>query len=107
MIKTYVRKGLGVGIAASMAYDVEEDNDLVAISTHDILASCTTWLGFREDQYIRAYMYDFIEMLSPHLTRKVIGDAVEEYSRTGAITLIDENQLPYKLIGRSKDQVAA
>ncbi len=102
VIKTYVRKGLGVGVAASMAYDPEHDDDLVAISTHDILPSCTTWVGFREEQYIRSYMYDFIEMLAPHLNRTVVDAAVNEYRQTGRTSVIDESKLPYKLIERPK-----
>ncbi len=102
VIKTYVRKGLGVGIAASMAYHPDEDSDLIAVSTHDILPSCTTWVGFREEQYIRSYMYDFIEMLSPHLTRTTVDTAVNEYRKTGRINSINENQLPYKLIERPR-----
>jgi len=92
-----------------MAYDPETDDDLVAVSTHDILPSCTTWVGFREEQYIRSYMYDFIEMLSPHLDRSTVNTAVNEYRRTGHINSIDQNRLPYKLIQRpqSKDQIAA
>jgi len=31
VIKTYVRLGLGVGIVASIAYEEEEDRDLVAL----------------------------------------------------------------------------
>ncbi|NVJ61274.1 MAG: LysR family transcriptional regulator [Gammaproteobacteria bacterium] len=109
VIKTYVRKGLGVGIAASMAYDPEVDNDLVAVSTHDILPSCTTWLGFREEQYFRSYMYDFIEMLAPHLNRSTVDRAVHEYRKHGHVLSIDPRQLPYKLIQRpsAKDQLAA
>ncbi|WP_144395092.1 LysR substrate-binding domain-containing protein [Pleionea sediminis] len=102
VIKTYVRKGLGIGIAASMAYDPEQDHDLVAISTHDIFPSCTTWVGFREEQYIRSYMYDFIEMIAPHLDRNTVSKAVTEFRRTGEIHSIDENSLPYQLIARPK-----
>lgn len=104
VIKTYVRKGLGVGVAASMAYDPEHDDDLVAISTHDILPSCTTWVGFREEQYIRSYMYDFIEMLAPHLNRTVVDAAVNEYRQAGRTSVIDESKLPYKLIERPKQK---
>ncbi|NVJ51818.1 MAG: LysR family transcriptional regulator [Gammaproteobacteria bacterium] len=109
VIKTYVRKGLGIGIAASMAYDPELDEDLVAISTHDILPSCTTWVGFREEQYIRSYMYDFIEMLSPHLDKATVSTAVNEYRRSGQISSVDLNRLPYKLIQRpkAKESIAA
>jgi LysR family cys regulon transcriptional activator len=109
VIKTYVRKGLGIGIAASMAYDPDLDDDLVAISTHDILPSCTTWLGFREEQYVRSYMYDFIEMVAPHLDRSTVNTAIHEYRRTGQINSIKEHSLPYKLIERptEKNKVAA
>jgi hypothetical protein len=32
----------------------------------------TTWLGFRHGTLLRAYMYDFIELLAPHLPRKLV-----------------------------------
>ncbi len=100
VIKTYVREGLGIGFVASMAFDPVQDSDLVAISTHDILPTYTTWIGFREDHYLRSYMYDFVELLAPPLERRVVDEAIRQFREKGEITNIDKNQLPYRLIKR-------
>jgi LysR family cys regulon transcriptional activator len=48
VIKTYVRLGLGVGIVASMAYEEEEDRDLVAIDGAHLFPDSVTWIGVRQ-----------------------------------------------------------
>src|SRR5690606_34564134 len=45
VIKTYVRLGLGIGIVAHMAYDPDEDSDLVAIEARHLFKSSVTSLG--------------------------------------------------------------
>lgn len=70
IIKTYVRKGFGVGIIASMAYDSEADKDLISYSTRDILPKCTTWLAFNKNLFLKQYMKDFIELFAPHISQK-------------------------------------
>jgi LysR family cys regulon transcriptional activator len=98
VIKTYVKEGLGIGFIANMAYDPAEDSDLCAISTNDLLPTYSTWIGFREEDYIRSYMYDFIQLLAPHLDKYLVDEAVAEYRQKGKITCIDESKLPYRLI---------
>jgi len=98
VIKTYVKEGLGIGFIASMAYDPVEDADLCAVSTNDLLPTYSTWIGFREEDYIRSYMYDFIQLFAPHLDKYVVDEAVTEYRQKGKITCIDESKLPYLLI---------
>lgn len=70
VIKTYVRLGMGVGILACMAYDPCSDQDLVRLDTGHLFATNVTRIGFRRGTFLRYYMYDFIELFSPHLTRK-------------------------------------
>jgi LysR family transcriptional regulator, cys regulon transcriptional activator len=72
VIKTYVRLGLGVGIIASMAVEAQRDADLVALDASHLFDWSTTSLGFRKESYLRGYMYDFIEMFAPHLTRPLV-----------------------------------
>jgi LysR family transcriptional regulator, cys regulon transcriptional activator len=72
VIKTYVRLGLGVGIVASMAMISEEDSDLVAIDSSHLFAAHTTWIGFRRGTLLRKYMYDFSQLLAPHLDRRSV-----------------------------------
>ncbi|MGS2723139.1 LysR substrate-binding domain-containing protein [Porticoccus sp. GXU_MW_L64] len=98
VIKTYVREGLGIGFVANMAYDPIQDKDLVAISTHDILPTYTTWIGFREDLYLSNFTYDFINLLAPHLQRELVDKAIQEYRDSKSISCIDESKLPYRLI---------
>ena len=76
VLKTYVRLGLGVGVIASMAIDPELDKDLVKIDASHIFESSTTKIGFRRGNFLRTYMYDFIEYFAPHLTRDVVEKAV-------------------------------
>ena len=75
VIKTYVRLGLGIGIVAKMAHDPELDKDLVALDARHLFKTSTTKIGFRRGTYLRSYMYDFMELFAPHLTRDVVDHA--------------------------------
>jgi LysR family transcriptional regulator, cys regulon transcriptional activator len=72
VIKTYVRIGLGVGILARLAIDPVTDSDLVVLDATHLFEGHTTWIGFRRSALLRAYMYEFIELLAPHLPRKLV-----------------------------------
>ena len=75
VIKTYVRLGLGAGLVAEMAVDPHEDSDLVAIDASHLFAAHVTWIGFRRGVLLRKYMYDFIQLLAPHLDRRLVDRA--------------------------------
>lgn len=75
VIKTYVRLGFGVGILADMAIDPEADRDLVSIDASHLFSLHTTWIGFVRGSLLRRYMYDFMQLLAPHLTRRLIDRA--------------------------------
>lgn len=77
VIKTYVRKGMGVGVIACMAYDAKLDADLVAIRASHLFPMCTTWIGFRRDRFLKDYMHAFIEMMVPDIDRDCIVAAQE------------------------------
>jgi LysR family cys regulon transcriptional activator len=74
VIKTYVRLGFGVGIIASMAYDAKADNDLVMVNCDHLFEASTTHIGFRRGMFLRGYMYAFISLFAPHLTRSLIDE---------------------------------
>ncbi|GGI76053.1 HTH-type transcriptional regulator CysB [Shewanella gelidii] len=76
VLKAYVRLGLGVGVIASMAIDPVLDKDLVAIDASHLFAHSTTKIGFRKGSFLRSYMYEFIELFAPHLTRPVVEQAI-------------------------------
>ncbi len=72
VIKTYVAQGLGIGILANMAFDAKTDKNLRALDASHLFESSTTRIGIRRNNYLRGYIYDFIELFSPHLNRKVV-----------------------------------
>lgn len=72
VIKTYVELGLGVGILAKMAFDPARDFGLRLIDASHLFEPSTTRIGIRRHTYLRGYIYDFIEMFAPHLTRRVV-----------------------------------
>ena len=83
-IKTYVRKDMGIGIVACMAYDSVRDSDLVALDATHLFPSCTTWIGFRKDRFLRDYMYAFLELMVPGAKRSRIDEIIADpEGRTG------------------------
>jgi LysR family cys regulon transcriptional activator len=47
----------------------------VALDASHIFDSHTTWIGFRRGSVLRAYLYDFIGLLAPHLPKKTVRKA--------------------------------
>ncbi|MFQ5661199.1 MAG: HTH-type transcriptional regulator CysB [Gammaproteobacteria bacterium] len=94
VIKTYVKLGLGVGIVASMAYNPVLDNDLLAIDASHLFEPSTTKIGFRRGTFLRGYMFDFIELFAPHLTRQVVETALQSRSKDELDELFKGLDLP-------------
>ncbi|MYM62195.1 HTH-type transcriptional regulator CysB [Pseudomaricurvus sp. HS19] len=94
VIKTYVRLGLGVGIIARMAYNEELDDDLVAIDASHLFQSSVTKIGFRRGTFLRGYMYEFIELFAPHLSRDIVTEAYSCSSRVEVEELFANIELP-------------
>jgi LysR family cys regulon transcriptional activator len=76
VIKAYVELGLGVGIIASMAFDAKRDSNLRAIDVSHLFESSTTRIALRRGAYLRRYVYDFVELFAPHLTRETVDAAM-------------------------------
>lgn len=70
-----VRPGLGIGVIQEMAFDAERDAGLRKIDAEHLFAASTAWITIRRDQYLRRYLYDFIELVAPKLTRAQIDRA--------------------------------
>ena len=94
VIKTYVRLGIGVGIIANMAIDPVEDADLVVLDAAHLFPTHTTWVGFDRSALLRKYMYDFIGLLAPHLTRRVIDRARNTSNQAETDAVFAETPLP-------------
>jgi len=77
VIKTYVRLGLGIGIIANMAFSPEQDSDLHVLNVEHLFGISTSQIAIKKDRNIKPYVYSFIEMFAPHLTQKLIKQAIE------------------------------
>lgn len=80
VIKTYVRLGLGVGIAAEMAVRAPEDaaarTGLVVRPLGHLFGQNTTRIAFKRGAYLRDFVYRFVELLSPDLNRQEVEQAM-------------------------------
>ncbi len=78
VIKTYVELGLGVGIVAAIAHDEERDRHLVALDARHLFAANMTRLAVKRGSWLRDYVYGFIEIFAPPLTRALVARAMGE-----------------------------
>jgi len=76
VIKTYVELGMGVGIVASIAFEAERDLTLRAIDAGALFGINLTKLAVRRGNYLRGYVYAFIESFAPTLSRALVENAV-------------------------------
>lgn len=70
VIKAYVERGLGIAIVAELAYDRRRDRTLRALDASHLFAPNTIYLAVRRNDYLREYVYDFIALYAPQLTRQ-------------------------------------
>ncbi len=94
VIKTYVRLGLGIGIVAKMAYNPELDSDLVALDASHLFESSVTKIGFRRGTFLRGFMFEFIELFAPHLTKDIVEEAYQRHSKQELDELFEHIPLP-------------
>jgi LysR family cys regulon transcriptional activator len=86
VIKTYVRLGLGVGIAAEMAVtdilqDTENKGGLVTRQAGHLFGQNVARVAFKRSGYLRNFVYTFAELLSDRLSRSLVDKAM-----TGHVT---------------------
>jgi len=94
VIKTYVRLKFGVGIVAEMAVNPQDDSDLVSIDAGHLFPVHTTWIGFQRGALLRRHMYDFMQLLAPHLTRRLVERAAAAADQAAVDALCQDVDLP-------------
>lgn len=72
VIKKYVEMDLGIGVLARMAYDHEEDRKLGMVDASHLFESSTTRIGIRRNAWLRGFVFAFIELFVPSLTRRIV-----------------------------------
>jgi LysR family transcriptional regulator, cys regulon transcriptional activator len=93
IIKTYVRLGMGVGLVAEMALEAAADSDLVSIDASRLFPVLTTWVGFARDTLLRRYVYDFLGLFAPHLTRDLVDRASHLRTQSEVDSLLESVSL--------------
>lgn len=79
VIKSYVELELGVGIIASVAFDVLRDHGLVKLNSSHLFEESLTRIAVRRGHLLRRYAYHFIELCSPELTEdKVLAEVAPD-----------------------------
>ena len=78
-----------------MAID-EDDPDLKAIDAAHLFPAHTTWIGFRRGTLLRKYMYEFAQLLAPHLERRLVDRAHRAASAEEVRQMFAEVELPQR-----------
>jgi LysR family cys regulon transcriptional activator len=78
VIKTYVNLNLGIGLIAEMAFDKKKDIDLISRDVSHLFPLSTTYIGIRQDIFIRGFTFDFIKMFIPHMSEKKLKDLLQK-----------------------------
>ena len=88
VIKTYVRLGLGIGVAAEMSvHDILEDcannggkGGLVVRPVGHLFGQNITKVAFKKGVYLRNFVFKFAELLSDRLDRQLIARSMEGHA---------------------------
>ena len=67
VVKTYVRLGMGIGIIAETAAD-QDDPELISLDARHLFNSNTVWLGVKQGQLQRDYLWQFMTLCNPNLS---------------------------------------
>jgi LysR family cys regulon transcriptional activator len=86
--KKYVALGLGIAILPTIAYDAKVDKSLRARTVDHLFDQGVVNVCIRKNTYIREFLYAFITMFAPHLTRRVVSRGV--LSETAKAVPLDE-----------------
>ena len=88
--------GIGVGIIASVAVESAVDSDLVVLDAKHLFDGHLTWIGFRRGALLRAYMYEFIELLAPHLPKRLVRETEKLEAQVEVDAALEDIQIPVK-----------
>ncbi|TAM84890.1 MAG: LysR family transcriptional regulator, partial [Candidimonas sp.] len=76
IIKSYVQLGFGVGLVGATAIDPDEDSHLAIVDAGHLFERSTTAIGLFRNSRPRAFVFQFIALYSPKLTRDIIETAL-------------------------------
>lgn len=73
IIKYYAKRGMGMGVIATVAFDpIEDEPFLRCIDISHIVEPSFTHICVNRHTHLKDYMYDFISLYAPHIDRNHI-----------------------------------
>jgi len=72
VVKTYVELGLGVGVLADQACQLDQHSALTRLEAKHLFESNTVWLGLKRGQLQRNYVWQFLELCNANLSLEEI-----------------------------------
>ncbi|NNE62699.1 MAG: LysR family transcriptional regulator [Gammaproteobacteria bacterium] len=93
VIKTYVRLGLGAGIIAEMACNMD-DSDLSYIDASHLFPDSQIKVGFRHSRHISAFQFEFLHMLAPYLDIDAIKELAKTRDRNEREAMLPADKIP-------------
>lgn len=79
--KTYVELGLGIAILADITIDPVRDTKLCARTAAHLFDSSTCFVTIRPAAYLRPYILDFLNIVSPKLTPAAVRETMRSARR--------------------------
>jgi len=89
--KTYVAKGMGVAILPKIAYDPAVDTTLRVREVGSLFEPGVVNVYLQRGAHVRKFVYDFLLLFAPHLTRKSVDACLAERHRA----ILDTSDLPF------------
>ena len=83
LLKTYVDLEIGIGLIPSISLRDEDKKNFEIIRCDTLFESSTTVIAVKKSTFLRSYVYDFIMLFAPHLTKDLINSMLtvnESYS---------------------------
>ena len=65
-----------LALLRGVAFDAERDRNLRAIPVGHLFGNNVTHLGVKQGAYLRSFVFTFIELFSPTLTKKIVEQAM-------------------------------
>ncbi len=72
LLKTYVDLEIGIGLIPSISLRDEDKKNFEIIRCDTLFESSTTVIAVKKSTFLRSYVYDFIMLFAPHLTKGLI-----------------------------------
>ena len=77
-IKEYVGQRLGISILTEFTYDARRDRGIKAINVNHLFGPSRSVIVLNRKKFLHEYTYKFIELLAPHLTRRVLDQSLAQ-----------------------------